>query len=360
MSLDQFAVSAAVPISCQSKTKMCYARIAIGNVMSRRNSFILGLLFVILVVEILIVAPKEVGILPSRESSATATTAPEQGAGQIMYDAHLMETKESGKDWELWAKRATKSQSDEQLTIEKVKVKFFAANGVTYTVTGLKGRVHQDRNAIHIEGDVETHSSNGYVFKTQVAEYSSKDRKLVSPGDVEMQGPRDNSGRNIHLTGADMSADLASNEISINRNVKAKKPVQKQGEPERIANIQSQRAVFSGKSNQAHFFGNVVIEMDTMQVSGPQAKFDFDSRSQNLSSVQVAGGVKVTDTDKFATSGTVSLSFRDNKLVFKGSPRVVQNGDELVGDEIIFLDGGKRVEVSNAKAQIDPRTVEKR
>lgn len=329
--------------------------------MSRRNSFILGLLFVILVVEILIVAPKEVGILPSQEKQdAAAPVQNKDGAGQIMYDAHLTETTVNGKDWELWAKRATKSQADEQLTIEKVKVKFFAENGVTYTVTGLKGRVQPDQKAMHIEGDVETRSSNGYVFKTPSAEYSSQARKLTSPGVVEMQGPKDNTGRNIHLTGAEMIADLASNEISINKNVVARKPVSKVGEPERIANIQSQRAVFSGRSNQAHFFGNVVIDVDTMQVSGPQAKFDFDPKTDNLSAVQVAGGVKVTDTDKFATSGTVSMSFRDNKLVFKGSPRVVQNGDELVGDEITFLDGGKRVEVSNAKAQIDPKSVNKR
>jgi LPS export ABC transporter protein LptC len=333
--------------------------------MSRRNSFILGLLFVILVVEILIVAPKEVGILPSQEKREVAAPAAagaqdKSGAGQIMRDVHLIEAKEGGKEWELWAKRALRPQDNEQWTIEKVKVKFFAANGVTYTVTGQKGKVQPNQNDMRIEGDVETHSSNGYVFKTQVADYSSKEKKLTSPDAVEMRGPKDNSGRNIHLTGADMIADLASNEISINRNVVAKKPVSKAGEPERIANIQSQRAVFSGRSNQAHFFGNVVIDVDTMQVSGPQAKFDFDPKTDNLSAVQVAGGVKVTDTDKFATSGTVSMSFRDNKLVFKGSPRVVQNGDELVGDEITFLDGGKRVEVSNAKAQIDPRSVNKR
>lgn len=331
--------------------------------MSRRNSFILGLLFVILVVEILIVAPKEVGVPPSSQEKRTvaAPSARERSdAGQIMYDAHLTETTEKGKDWELWAKRATKSQADEKLTIEKVRVKFFADNGVTYTVTGQRGRVEPDQKNMRIEGDVETRSSNGYVFKTESADYSSKDRKLTSPGPVEMRGPKDGGGRNIHLTGADMLADLTTNEISINRNVNAKKPVSKNGEAERIATIQSQRAVFSGRSNQAHFFGNVVIDVDTMQVSGPQAKFDFDPRSDQLSAVQVAGGVKVTDTDKFATSGTVNMSFRDNKLVFKGSPRVVQNGDELVGDEITFLDGGKRVEVSNAKAQIDPRSVDKR
>jgi lipopolysaccharide export system protein LptA len=68
----------------------------------------------------------------------------------------------------------------------------------------------------------------------------------------------------------------------------------------------------------------------------------------------------VTDTDKFATSGTVSLDVQEDKVVFSGSPRVVQNGDELVGDKITLLDGGRRVQVSNAKAQIiDTKQMEK-
>jgi lipopolysaccharide export system protein LptA len=55
----------------------------------------------------------------------------------------------------------------------------------------------------------------------------------------------------------------------------------------------------------------------------------------------------------------VDVYFKDDKVVFNGAPRVVQNGDELVGDQIVFLEGGKKVQVSNAKAQIDPRAMEK-
>ena len=328
--------------------------------MSRRNGIILALLFIILVVEIVVVAPREVGVSAGEPQKPTTQPRGPGGGGQVMRDAHLVEAKSGGKEWELWADRAIRKKDDETVTIEKVRAKFFAANGVIYTVTGLRGRVLQSKSDITIEGDVVTHSSNGYVFKTDSADYSSKDRKLTSAHDVQMDGPKDKSGSGIHLTGAELVADLESNEISINRNVRAHKPITRPGEPERVANIQSQRAVFSGRTNQANFFGNVVIDVDTMQVTGPQAKFAYDPRTENLDSVQVVGGVKVTDTDKFATSGTVSLSFKENKLVFNGSPRVVQNGDELVGDVITFLEGGKKVEVSNAKAQLDPRTMEKK
>jgi lipopolysaccharide export system protein LptA len=41
-----------------------------------------------------------------------------------------------------------------------------------------------------------------------------------------------------------------------------------------------------------------------------------------------------------------------NEFVFDGRPRVVQDNDELRGDRIVFLDGGKKVKVQNAKLKV--------
>jgi lipopolysaccharide export system protein LptA len=117
--------------------------------------------------------------------------------------------------------------------------------------------------------------------------------------------------------------------------------------------------LFSGKTNQAQFFGDVVMDFDTMRVTGPEATFAYDPKTEAFKSVHVDGGVRLTDTDKFATSGTVDVQFKEDKVVFNGSPRVVQNGDELIGDQIVLTDNGKKVQVSNAKAQIDPKAREK-
>jgi len=38
---------------------------------------------------------------------------------------------------------------------------------------------------------------------------------------------------------------------------------------------------------------------------------------------------------------------------------VVQNNDELRGEEIVFLDGGKRVQVQRARAKVDEKRLEK-
>lgn len=324
--------------------------------MNKRNSFILGLLFVILVVEIIVLAPKEVevpvesaGLQDDHDDLNDASAS-----GQLMRDVHLVEAKAASKEWELWADRALRPHKNGTWTIEQVRVKFFANNGVTYVVTGRQGHVIPEENDIRIRGDVVTRSSNGYVFRTESAVYDAKQRRLTSPHSVQMLGPKDKDGPGIILTGSEMSADLATNQIVVNHQVRARKQV-KEG---RVAMIQSQKAIFSGRTKQANFLGDVLMELDTMQIAGPEAHFAYDTDADSLESVVMNGGVRLTDTDRFATSDTVSVHFKEDRVVFHGAPRVVQSGDEIVGDEIVFLQGGKKVKVSNAKAQIDPRNVE--
>jgi lipopolysaccharide export system protein LptA len=61
------------------------------------------------------------------------------------------------------------------------------------------------------------------------------------------------------------------------------------------------------------------------------------------------GVVKVSDIDKFATSENVQYDPEQNKFTFNGHPRVVQNSDEITGDQIVFMNGGKKVRVEKLK-----------
>src|SRR6185312_5174548 len=76
-------------------------------------------------------------------------------------------------------------------------------------------------------------------------------------------------------------------------------------------------------------------------------------------SVELNGGVKMSDLHKWATSDKLNIDLAKNEFVFDGAPRVVQDDDELRGDRIIFLDGGKRVQVQNAKVKVSNETIKK-
>lgn len=324
-------------------------------VVTKRNSAILMLLFAILVVEIVILAPGELGSSPEADRAARAEAAkgPVEGqTGQVMQDVHLVEAKPSGKEWELWAKRAVRPKENAPWTIEQVEIKFFGENDVVYTVTGDRGHVESAKNDIRIVGNVLMRSSNGYTFRTEAMSYESQKRLLESPHAIEMDGPREPDGSRFTLTGRNLFANLETNEIIINEDVRAKKSVR----AGKSAAIASAKAEFSGKSKKGRFFGGAVIDIESLRITGPEAVFSY--KGNHIDSVVVDGGVKVTDVDKFATADKVAVFLDEEKYIFKGSPRVVQSGDELAGDEIILSEGGRKVQVSNARAKIDSRSLE--
>ena len=95
------------------------------------------------------------------------------------------------------------------------------------------------------------------------------------------------------------------------------------------------------------------MSYDGMRLEGPEASFLYGSGADMLSSVAIKGGVKVSDADKFATAETVNLDLLANKYIFKGRPKIIQNNDELSGEEIIFLEGGKKVKIERVRAKME-------
>lgn len=336
----------------------------------RRNLIISGLLFAIVVIQVVVLLPRDVeSPLPLLSQNKTVRSSKngfsrklpkgipmDTKAGQIVYDAYMVEAKPEGKELELWSARAVSPKGVGEWTLDGVRVKFYASNGVVYTVTGKTGGVQTESYAMWVRGNVITRSSNGYTFKSESVFYDPKAKRLAAPTAVEMEGPADRDQARLELLGTGMTADMNTNLLKIAKDVKAKRLIPNG----RVAQIQSHTALFSGKTNSAEFSGAVIIDIEAMRITGPRAEFAYAATTGTLESVEVAGGIRVTEADRFATSGSLSIRFRDDRYIFRGTPRVVQAGDELYGDEIIFLDGGKKVQVLNVKAQIDPDRISRR
>ena len=215
-------------------------------------------------------------------------------------------------------------------------------------VEGEKGLVVADSKNMEIEGKVVTKSSNGYVFRANKLVYESEARRLLSPDPVQVVGPRDGSGESLFLSGLEMNADLGQGLVVIDHDVQARKTV---GNNKNMS-VSADRVQISGREKQIHFSGNVVINLSGLRISGPDAMFKYNSQTKQLESIDLEGGVKVSDFSKLATSEKLSINIAKNEYVFNGKPRVIQDNDELRGDQIVFLDGGKQVKVQNAKIKV--------
>lgn len=270
-------------------------------------------------------------------------------ADQKMGGVHLVESQQGTRDWELFSEAAEGSQGAGNWKLHQVRVLFYNKEKVEFTVTGDTGTIDSATRNISVIGNVVTRSENGYLFKTPSIYYNTKTRIIDSPEQVEMRGPPEGNLGGMELKGRKMKVNVDQSKMIIQEKVMAEKPY-REGKKFQIA---ADGAEFSGKTNEAKFLGSVRMNYDNMRLEGPEASFIYNKSTNFLSNIEVRGGVKVSDVDKFATSERVNLDLLADRYVFQGSPKVIQNNDELVGEEIVFLEGGKKVKVERVRARVE-------
>jgi LPS export ABC transporter protein LptC len=315
------------------------------------NRIILRVFFILLLgtlfVEILIIVPSQLN--PLEDSTKSIDDFKDHVADQHMEKVHLVESKEGRRDWELYSDTADGFMGKGLWSLTQVKVLFYTLIGDSYTVTGKTGFIDTNSRNIEIKGNVLTQSTNGYEFRSESIYFDSQAKTLTSPEKVKMKGPKDQNGQRLTLSGSNMKTLLDSSLMEINKEVETQRALNS-GENMKI---QSDLAQFSGKSNMGRFAGQVKIFYNSMLLTGPEATFVYKPGTNLPTSMMLVGGVKVTGDEKIATSENLKVDFENKRYIFRGSPRMVHNGDELIGDEIVFLDGGKRVKVENVKAKVE-------
>ncbi|MEK6773857.1 MAG: LPS export ABC transporter periplasmic protein LptC [Bdellovibrionota bacterium] len=314
--------------------------------MPRWKNILFFSLLILLFIEILIIFPNQ--LEKKTEGKSTADALP-GGPQQKMEGVHLVESQKGSRDWELFAEKAIGTQDQGTWNLKKVKVQYYNKEHVDYIVVGDQGVIEGKNKDMRVSGHVVTRSANGYVFTTETVSYEAGKRKISSPSRIQMTGPKDSEGSGLTLTGEKMTVLVDENLMHIEEKVFA----QRQMKDNKILMIKSGQAQFSGKNNEARFTENVQIKYGDLIIYGPEANFVYNPGSQFLDSIQVKGGIKVTGQDKVVTSENLNIDLTKNLFRFLGRPKVIQNEDELTGEEILFLDGGKQVKVQKVKARVE-------
>lgn len=306
-----------------------------------------SLIFVLIVVELVFFAPQAGDRQLEKNWESAVEQTVEKDVEQVLRGSHLIEAKGEKKMWELDADVARKKMQSDDLTLDAVKVKFYGENGVYYNATGEKGFVGDNQKKLEISGDTVTTSSNGYVLNTEVIYYRTDNRTIEGPEEVSLVGPPDAKGDGgpLHMRADHFDADLKTNIINLKDNVQGRKKMS----GGRNMKIRSVEALFSGASNFVLFKKDVVIDVDTMTITGPRAKFIY--KNNQLYSMFIDGGVKVKDIGRWGLAGEAEVFFQEDKYIFRDSPKVVEGENQLVGDEIIAYDGGDRIVVNKGSTR---------
>jgi LPS export ABC transporter protein LptC len=311
----------------------------------------LGLLLVLLGMEILTIAPKKVS--DSRDTNVVKAPAPIAKSSvatmsQVMHGVHLVETGLGRKEWELDSDNAHGFKDKGTWKLQGVHVKFFGNNNNIYAVTGDTGTIETETKDMQINGNVVTTTSEGYVVRTTYVNYKAKSHSLSTLAPVNIVGPKERDGQ-FELSGTGLNADLDTSVMFLKQDVNAIKSVP----PARSMTIKSRWAKIYGKTSAAHFGENVQVDIDNVRMTGEQADFGYDEKSHVLKELLMQDNVHVTDQTHWASAQKAKVLFKENEFILMGNPRVIQQDNELRGEEIRFIDGGKEIRVSKAKARVD-------
>ncbi len=136
------------------------------------------------------------------------------GADMRLEKIRFVEDKHGQKTWELEAKSIQHFQDQNLMILEDVKVTVYLKEGRILTLTGKKGKVHQDTKDMELMGDVLLTSSDGYRLKTHSLSYHHRDKIVKSSDPVEIEGEQ------LRLTGKGMRVEMENKIFKVLSQVK--------------------------------------------------------------------------------------------------------------------------------------------
>jgi lipopolysaccharide export system protein LptA len=310
-------------------------------------------LFLFLFIELLFFVPKTLETGDPEAVPGNLNQQLEKSNGQKMEGVHLVEGQGDKREWELFSADAEGLIGQGVWNLKKVTVIFYARTGDFYKVIGDQGRIDTATKNIDIVGNVFTSSTNGYEVKTSELHYTSGEKILKIPAPLVVRGPKDKEGFRITVKSDSMVTYLETSLMILEGKVIADRKMRSAGGSEKDVKIKSGMAHLSGKSNLVRFFNPVQVVYDNFEVNAPEAFFTYKENSDVPESILINGGVRVDGRNRKATTENLRIDVSQDQYILRGSPRVLQNGDEIVGEEIIFLNGGNKVRVEKARAFVE-------
>ena len=262
---------------------------------------------------------------------------------QTLRGLHLVENINEKKGWELRATEAVGSEQD-QWTVKKVNITFFADEVPTFKVSGEVGEVNGNSKDLVIRGQVVTESSNGYLFTTNELRYVSATNSLVSQDSVTMKGPRDSKTLNINLKGFGLRILLPTNKMYILDQVESENLING-----KMFYIQSKEAEFSNNSQEALFQKSVIMRFEDYRTTSEKALFSMAAKGNQVEEVILSPHVEMYGTDKRGTCRQLNIDILADKITLKGNPKLTFNQDVISGEEIVLTEKGQKVKINRAQ-----------
>ena len=123
---------------------------------------------------------------------------------------------DSGLKWEIRADTATYMKNEKLAVFDKVAAKVIMKDGMTFVMTGNKGRMNTETKDLDISGDVTIISNQGERFTTDVLKYSNAEQRIYTDSQVVMENAK------MRIRGTGMSLSLNDRKVTLTSKVQAR------------------------------------------------------------------------------------------------------------------------------------------
>lgn len=316
--------------------------------MRRFRTFFFACLIAVLFLQIWLGFPTRLLSHSNEDSIAKVAEPLSSGrADKVLVGVHFVESQKGERDWEVFADSAEEDRLTKAWTLQSVRALFYSAKGLEYEVKGQQGWMDGKTRHLRIAGKVEIRTTNGYLLRTEEVQYQGLERKLVGPSPTQVISLRRSPESQLSMQGRRLVAWVDKSSVELLDGVKAQRGLT----GTRVAVISSQRAEMSSRERRLVFQGEVRITLDQLQAESPEARFESLEGLDLIRSIQLIGGVRLSSADRLATANTIDFDPKENRYVLSGEPRVVQGSDQVRGDRIVLIDGGRRIRVEKLSGE---------
>ena len=298
----------------------------------------------VVVVELFVLIPKK-----TEDISAEAIAAVTSKASLSIQGFSAVSLNHEGEKEIIKAKEAEVFRKEGYAVLKDVEVRIFSKGDHTIFLTGNHGKYFMNEKNIELFDNILVVSENlGYRLQTNYLKFEESKDLLTTHDEFVLKGPNPDQP-SLEIKGKGIRGNTKTEEMQILSNVHCKKYDTK---AESI-DIDSDEATLYLKNYEALFSKNVVVNQKKMNIFTDNFLVNFNASTQSIDKAKAYPLVKIVEDDRVATCETAFLLNREQKIVMRGNPKVVQGNDVVEGKIIIFFTAENKILFDEAVGEVE-------
>lgn len=270
-----------------------------------------------------------------------------------MENARYVSVREGRLELESFAKDAAFDLRNRRMDARNVRMHFYNLAGEKTVVTGDRAAFHLEGRHMHLEGNVESESPDGFQLRGPEANYWMKQRLFKAPQPVEGW----TKDKTLHVWGDRAESNLDDRKVFLYGDARAQYKEPRRG----LTKVRGDKATLDRDSEEVKFEKNVRVDQDKLTATGQLATLLYARPARTVRYMAVSEDVKIQEAGGRYTRSQVAEFFAPtDTIVLTGFPSVYDGDDAVTGDKITLYRATGVVEVTATNAAASPNRVERK